>query len=76
MKLLSYRGSFAQTWFWRTQQQKEIDYLEEEDGVLRAVEFKWNDRKANTKVPTAFATAYPNAQFQVVTPHSIDDFIL
>ena len=76
MKLLSYKESFAQSWFWRTQQQKEIDYLEEEDGMLRAVEFKWNDRKANTKVPAAFATAYPNAVFQVVTPHSIDNFIL
>ena len=76
MKRLSYKDSFAQSWFWRTQQQKEIDYLEEEDGMLRAVEFKWNDRKANTRVPTAFATAYPNAVFQVVTPHSIDDFIL
>lgn len=76
MKLLSYRGSFAQSWFWRTHQQKEIDYLEEEDGVLRAVEFKWNDRKASTKAPTAFTAAYPDATFQVVTPHNIDEFAI
>ena len=76
MKLLSYRGSFAQSWFWRTHQQKEIDYLEEEDGVLRAFEFKWNDRKASTKAPTAFTAAYPDATFQVVTPHNIDEFAI
>ena len=31
MKRQSYQSSFAHSWFWRTQQQKEIDYLEEED---------------------------------------------
>lgn len=76
LKLLSYTGSFAQTWFWRTQQQKEIDYLEEEDGQLCAYEFKWNDRKANAKCPVAFATAYPEAQFKVVTSQSIDEFLM
>lgn len=76
MKRLSYRGSFAQSWFWRTQQQREIDYIEEEDGMLRAVEFKWNDRKGNAKVPAAFAAAYPGAAFQVVTPHNVDEFVM
>ena len=75
MKCLAYQDSFAQSWFWRTQQQKEIDYLEEEDGGLRAFEFKWNDHKANTKCPTAFANAYPKASFQVITPHNIDSFL-
>lgn len=76
MKLLSYGGSFARSWFWRTVQQKEIDYIEEEDGMLRAVEFKWNDRKGNAKVPAAFAAAYPTATFQVVTPHNVDEFVM
>ena len=76
MKLLSYRGSFALSWFWRTVQQKEIDYIEEEDGMLRAVEFKWNDRKGNVKVPASFTAAYPTAAFQVVTPHNVDKFIM
>jgi len=75
MKCLAYQGSFSQSWFWRTQQQKEIDYLEEEDGVLTAFEFKWNDHKANTKCPGAFAKTYPAAAFQVITPHNIDSFL-
>jgi hypothetical protein len=76
MKRISYNGSLAQSWFWRTQQQKEIDYLEEEDGVLRAYEFKWNDKKAESRVPDAFAKAYPEARFQVVTPKNVDAFLL
>ena len=75
MKLLSYQGSFAQSWFWRTQQQKEIDYLEDEDGHIKAFEFKWNDHKAATKCPSSFATAYPDASFQVITPNHVDEFL-
>ena len=75
-KILAYRGSFAQSWFWRTQQQKEIDYLEEEDGLLRAFEFKWNDRKSGTKAPATFINAYPDAAFQVITPHTVDSFLI
>ena len=76
VKRISYNGSLAQSWFWRTQQQKEIDYLEEEDGMLRAYEFKWNDKKAESRVPDAFAKAYPEARFQVVTPKNVDAFLL
>ena len=77
MKLLSYKGSFAHSWFWRTQQQNEIDYLEEEDGLLHAFEFKWNNRKAPiTKCPTAFSSAYPEADFQIITPDNIEEFLI
>lgn len=76
MKQLVYKGSFALSWFWRTQQQKEIDYLEEEDGHIRAFEFKWNNHKASVKCPAAFASAYPDAEFEVVTPSHIDEFLL
>ena len=75
LKRNAYRNSFAQSWFWRTQQQKEIDYIEEEDGVLRAFEFKWNDRKAKVKCPEAFATAYPDARFSIITPKNIEGFL-
>ena len=76
MKHLSYRDSFAHRWFWRTQQQKEIDYIEEENGMLRAFEFKWNEHKAGAKCPSSFATAYPDATFQTVTPGNVEDFLL
>lgn len=71
-----YLGSFAQSWFWRTQQQKEIDYLEEEDGQLKAFEFKWNEHKAKVKCPEAFTNAYPNTEFKVITPNNVESFLL
>lgn len=76
LKQNAYHGSFAQSWFWRTQQQKEIDYLEEEDGVLSAFEFKWNEHKAKVKCPEAFSVAYPGSQFTVITRQNIEEFLL
>ena len=76
LKRNSYNNSIAQYWFWRTQQQKEIDYLEEENGLLNAYEFKWNDKKSNTRVPDSFAKAYPDAQFHIITPKNADEFLI
>lgn len=76
LKRNSYNGSIAQYWFWRTQQQKEIDYLEEENGLLNAYEFKWNNKKANVRVPESFSKAYPDATFHIITPHNADEFLL
>lgn len=74
MKQINYRHPFAQSYFWRTKQQTEIDYIEEQDGSLQAFEFKWNEHKS-PRCPAAFSTAYPNATFSVVTPSNIDDFL-
>lgn len=77
LKLHCMQDDFVNTWFWRTQQQKEIDLIEEADGLLSAFEFKWNPGKAQrTKVPDSFARAYPDAVFTVVSPDDIDDFLL
>ena len=70
-----YAGSFAQSYFWRTRQQHEIDYVEEVDGQLHAFEFKWNERKAHCKCPDSFSTTYPDATFQVITPNNIEEFL-
>lgn len=76
MKRLAYQGSFANSWFWRTQQQQEIDYIEEEDDQLKAFEFKWNEKKSNTRCPSTFASAYPSASFSVITPGNIEEFLM
>lgn len=75
MKYNSYSNSFAQSYFWRTKDQSEIDYLEEEDGVLSAYEFKWNPAKSKTKCPASFAAAYPSSTYKVITPDNIEEFI-
>lgn len=76
MKMLAYNGSFAQTYFWRTKQKQEIDYLEEEDGKIKAFKFKWNPNKAAAKCPDSFLTAYQNPEFKVITPRNVDEFLL
>lgn len=76
LKKNHYDGSYAQSWFWRTQQQKEIDYLEDADGEIKAFEIKWNERKANTKCPVIFTKAYPNTAYKVITPKNIESILL
>jgi hypothetical protein len=41
LKKQQYLDIFANNYFWRTHDQKEIDWIEEYDGVLHAYEFKW-----------------------------------
>ena len=41
-KYLEYHRIFAKTYFWRSYQQQEIDYVEESDGMFSAWEMKWN----------------------------------
>lgn len=76
LKKLHYTNSFAYSYFWRTKTQQEIDYLEEEDGQLKAYEFKWNDKKSTTKCPESFSKAYPNTPYKVITPSCIEEFLL
>ncbi len=74
MKQNAYGDMFTNSYFWRTQQQKEIDYIEESNGELHAFEFKWNNSK-KVKCPEVFSKAYPNATFSVITPKNLEDFI-
>jgi hypothetical protein len=74
-KNIAYSGQVTNTWFWRTSSQKEIDYIEESDGSLKAFEFKWNPA-AKYKIPRQFLEQYPEARFEVISPDNIDEFLL
>ncbi len=65
LKLNNNKRRFANSYFWRTYDQKELDYIEERDGLLHAFEFKWNP-KAKVKKVKQFFEAYPNSAFTVV----------
>jgi len=41
-KIPGEQQNFVNRYFWRSQNQQRIDYIEERDGVLNAFEFKWN----------------------------------
>jgi len=65
---------FANPYFWRTYDQKEIDLVEEREGKLFAFEFKWNKDKAKT--PKAFLETYPGSQFTVIGRDNYYDFLV
>ena len=75
MKHLQNNERWAQRFFWRTTEQQEIDYIEEEEGVLRAFEFKWS-KTAKAKISKSFLNAYPSAITTVISPENFEDFIL
>ncbi|WP_428223919.1 ATP-binding protein [Flavobacterium sp.] len=74
-KKQQYHNMPRNNYFWRTYDQQELDWLEENAEDLAGFEFKWNESK-KAKVPTAFAKAYPDATFEVVNRKNYLDFIL
>ena len=70
-----YKGTYAQMYFWRTQAQQEIDYIEECDGQLSTFEFKWNP-KTKATFPKTFNEAYPGSTFEIITPENYERFIM
>lgn len=73
LKQNQYTGRFVNTYFWRTHDRAEIDYIEEEDGMLHAFEFKWKEQKV--RFPASFLQAYPKHKTAVVSRKDFDSFI-
>lgn len=75
IKKQNYQKTKTNNYFWRTYDQQELDWLEEKATTLAGYEFKWNENK-KTKIPTAFAKAYPEATFEVINKSNYLDFIM
>lgn len=76
LKKNEYAGrTFVRHYFWRTQQKKEVDLIEIEDGVMTGFEVK---RKKGKKVgaPAQFTAAYPEAKFECITPDELMEFLM
>lgn len=74
IKYLHYNNLWANSWFWRTIDQQEIDYIEESDGKMHAFEIKWNT-KSKTRISNVFLTAYQGSEISVITPDNYMDFL-
>lgn len=74
MKYIRNNNIWANTYFWRTQDQQEIDYIEERDGNLYAYEFRWNP-KSKARLSRTFSSAYPGVQFEVINPQNFESFL-
>jgi predicted AAA+ superfamily ATPase len=73
-KYNSSHNLFVNCYFWRTKNQQEIDFIEEQDGKLYAYEFKWSAHK-KAKIPIAFQKAYPDANIEIIRPDNYFDFL-
>ncbi len=74
IKFLNYNDFYGSYYFWRTQQQQEIDFIEEVDGQLSAYEFKLNPKK-KVRFPATFKNGYDVKLMQTITPDNLDEFI-
>lgn len=71
-----YLGNRKNYYFWRTSDQKEIDFIEEYDGMFTIFEMKWNPRNKNSKFPQAFLNAYQCRDMAIVTPDNYLEFLI
>ncbi len=60
-------------YFWRTHQQQEIDYLEENAGVLSGFEMKWGRKKH--RIPKTFLSAYKGSTIGKVDRNNFMGFV-
>ncbi len=74
-KYNEYSNRYVSSYFWRTEQQKEVDLIEVIDGAMSAFEFKWDSEK-KVKTPTQFTSSYPEASFRAVSPKNVAEFLL
>lgn len=75
MKRNAYYGRNAGSYFWRTRQGQEIDYVEEESGKISAHKFKWGDRVEKVRIPKTFSENYPGVTIEGITPKNFRSFV-
>jgi len=73
-KFNAYCNSYAASYFWRTTDGQEIDYIEDKDGEITGYEFKWNVTKKH-KITKTFLKAYPESTVKIITPENYFDFL-
>jgi uncharacterized protein len=68
-----YETKLTKPYFWRTSQQQEIDYVEDDASTITAYEIKWNE-KAKVKIPKVFKEIY-SAETKVITKENFRTFL-
>jgi len=73
LKKQSYHQIYSNNYFWRTWEQKEIDWVEERDGKLFGYEFKWKGKSRRTL--SAWTDSYPEAALEIIDNENYLDFV-
>jgi predicted AAA+ superfamily ATPase len=74
IKQNEYKQSLAKTYFWRTKQQQEVDFVEDISGEIYGYEFKWNKKK-NQKLPKTFTESY-QAKSEIIDKTNFREFVV
>ena len=74
MKANEYNKRWVNKYFWRTTDQAEIDYIEEENELLRCTEFSWIEKRKK-QLPKSFQASYPNHSFEVIIKDNFEEFV-
>ncbi len=75
LKKQAYNQIYSNNYFWRTYDQKEIDWVEEREGKLFGYEIKWNPKKKSVP-PKEWLETYKNSKFQVITKDNFLRFVI
>lgn len=73
IKSNEYKEKFEKFYFWRTNEQQEVDLIIEKNGKLQTIEIKWN-AKTRSKLPLSFTNKYPDSDFQVINSENFWEF--
>ncbi len=73
LKKNSYLNRYVNSYFWRTYDGKEIDLVEEKDGVLYGFEFKWGNKKPSA--PVLWKETYKESSYEVISKDNFLDFV-
>ena len=73
-KNLAYTGFYGNTYFWRTADKAEIDYIEEQDNKFSAFELKWNP-KVRVKFAKSFIEKYAPENTSVINSSNYWEFL-
>lgn len=73
LKKQEYQKLRSRNFFWRTYDQKELDWVEEREGQIFGFEFKWGSAKPSA--PKLWTETYPEASYECIHPNNYLDWI-
>jgi predicted AAA+ superfamily ATPase len=73
LKKQSYNQILSNNYFWRTYDKKELDWVEERDGILYGYEIKWSKKAV---APKGWLETYSNAKYHCINRDNFLEFIV
>ena len=74
LKYNHYHQHYVSSYFWRTYGGAEIDYVEEDRGMLNGFEIKYSTKKA--RIPKTWINTYPEATWKIINRDNWGSFVM